>query len=367
MSLQPYLKRIIEHHETLSRADAAELLRTILRDEASDLELAALLGALATRGPAPTEIAGFVDTMRAAATPIPLTDAERTLLIDTCGTGADASGTFNISTAAALVAAAAGATASAKIMVAKHGNRAVTSACGSADVLEALNIPVSLSPSEGAATLRSHRFAFFHAPALHPAMKAVMPVRRALGIRTIFHLVGPLSNPAGASAQVMGVYAPHLVPLAAEAMVLLNTRHAFVVHGETGTPKQNSNTIANVGDTIGLDEFSISGPSHFAEVRSGPGLSGTVTLGTITPEDVGLTRAPIETLQGGDAHANAQILTAIFSGEKSPRRDIVLLNAAAVLVTADLAPDLVTGIALAAKAIDSGAVTKLIATLRTEP
>ena len=358
MSLQPYLKRIIEHHETLSRADAAELLRTILRSEASELELAALLGALATRGPAPTEIAGFVDTMRAAATPIPLTDAERTLLIDTCGTGADASGTFNISTAAALVAAAAGATAGAKIMVAKHGNRAVTSACGSADVLEALNIPVSLSPTEGVTALRNHRFAFFHAPALHPAMKSVMPVRRALGIRTIFHLVGPLSNPAGASAQVMGVYAPHLVPLAAEAMVLLNTRHAFVVHGETGTQKQNSSTS---NDTIGLDEFSISGPSHFAEVHN-----GIVTLGTLTPEDVGLTRAPIETLQGGDAHANAQILTAIFSGEKGPRRDIVLLNAAAVLVTADLAPDLITGIALAAKAIDSGAVTKLIAALRTE-
>jgi anthranilate phosphoribosyltransferase len=358
MSLQPYLKRIIEHHETLSRADAAELLRTILRSEASDLELAALFGALAMRGPAPTEIAGFVDTMRAAATPIPLTNAERALLIDTCGTGADASGTFNISTAAALVAAAAGATAGAKIMVAKHGNRAVTSACGSADVLEALNIPVSLSPTEGVAALRNHHFAFFHAPALHPAMKTVMPVRRALGIRTIFHLVGPLSNPAGASAQVMGVYAPRLVPLVAEAMVLLNARHAFVVHGETGTPKQNSSISS---DTIGLDEFSISGPSHFAEVHN-----GIVTLGTITPEDVGLTRAPIETLQGGDAHANAQILTAIFSGEKGPRRDIVLLNAAAVLVTADLAPDLITGIALAAKAIDSGAVTKLITALRTE-
>src|SRR5271170_7133610 len=243
MPLQLYLKRIIEGHETLSRADAAELLHTILRGEATELEIAALLSSLATRGEAPGEIAGFVDTMRAAATPIPLSDAERSTLTDTCGTGADSSGTFNISTAAALVAAAAGAT------VAKHGNRAVTSQCGSADVLEALGIPVALSPAEGAASLRKHRFAFFHAPSLHPAMKTVMPVRRALGIRTIFHLVGPLSNPAGASAQVMGVYAPHLVPLAAEAMVLLNTRHAFVVHGETGT------------DTgpAGLDEFSISG------------------------------------------------------------------------------------------------------------
>jgi anthranilate phosphoribosyltransferase len=352
MPLQPYLKRIIEDRETLSRADAAELLQTILRGEATDLEIAALLGSLATRGPAPAEIAGFVDTMRAAATPIPLTDTERTLLIDTCGTGADASGTFNISTAAALVAAAAGASAEAKLMVAKHGNRAVTSSCGSADVLEALGIPVGLTPADGAASLRKHRFAFFHAPSLHPAMKTVMPVRRALGIRTIFHLVGPLSNPAGASAQVMGVYAAHLVPLAAEAMVLLNTRHAFVVHGETGT--QTSTGPA------GMDEFSISGPSHFAEVHN-----GVITLGTITPEDVGLTRAPIDTLQGGDACTNAHILTAIFSGERSPRRDIVLFNAAAVLVTADLAPDLPTGVALAAKAIDTGAVTKLVSLLST--
>ena len=349
MSLQPYLKRIIEGHETLSRADAAELLKTILRGESSDLEIAALLGSIATRGPVPNEIAGFVDTMRAAATPIPLTPAERTLLIDTCGTGADSSGTFNISTAAALVAAAAGASAAgAKIMVAKHGNRRVTSECGSADVLEALGIPVALSPAEGAAALRKHRFAFFHAPTLHPAMKKVMPVRRALGIRTIFHLVGPLSNPAGASAQVMGVYARDFVGLAAEAMVILNTRHAFVVHGETGDR--------------GMDEFSISGPSHFAEVHN-----GIVTLGTITPEDVGLTRAPIENLQGGDAGTNAQILRAIFSGERGPRRDIVLLNAAAVLVTAELAPDLPTGIALAAKAIDTGAVTALVSALRMEP
>jgi anthranilate phosphoribosyltransferase len=342
MPLQPYLRRIIEDRETLSRADAAALLQTILRGESTDLELAALLGSLATRGPAPTEIAGFVDTMRSAATPIPLTDAERTLLIDTCGTGADSSGTFNISTAAALVAAAAGAS------VAKHGNRRVTSQCGSADVLEAHGIPVDLSPTDGAASLRKHRFAFFHAPSLHPAMKTVMPVRRALGIRTIFHLVGPLSNPAGASAQVMGVYAPHLVPLAAEAMVLLNTRHAFVVHGETGHP-------TNPDCTSGMDEFSISGPSHFAEVHN-----GIITLGTLTPEDVGLNRAPIETLQGGDARTNSQILAAIFSGERTPRRDIVLLNAAAVLVTAELAPDLTTGIALAAKTIDSGAVTELI-------
>ena len=345
MPLQPYLKRIIEGHETLSREDSAELLQTILRGEASELEIAALLGAFATRGPTPAEIAGFVDTMRVAATPIPLTSTEQAELVDTCGTGADSSGTFNISTAAALVAAAAGAS------VAKHGNRAVTSTCGSADVLEALGIPVSLSPHEGAAALREHRFAFLHAPSLHPAMKTVMPVRRALGIRTIFHLVGPLSNPAGASAQVMGVYAPHLVPLVAESMALLGTRHAFVVHGDTG----NSTDARHA---TGLDELSISGPSHIAEVRN-----GTVTLSTITPEQFGLTRAPISALTGGDAATNAAILRDIFSGQSGPRRDVVLLNAAAVLITAGLAPDLAAGIQLAAQTIDRGHVTDLIAKL----
>jgi anthranilate phosphoribosyltransferase len=340
MSLESHLKKIIEGRATLTREDARSLMQQILARDLTDLHLAALLGALATRGETPAEIAGFVDVMRAAATPIPLTDAERATLVDTCGTGADLSGTFNISTAAALVAAAAGAT------LAKHGNRAVTSQCGSADVLEALGIPVSLSPAEGAASLRRHRFAFFHAPALHPAMKVVMPVRRALGIRTIFHLVGPLSNPAGARAQVMGVYAPHLVPLAAQAMALLGTRHSFVVHGDTGNPNG------------GLDELSISGPSQLAEV-----CGETISLSTILPEDLGLHRAPIDSLQGGDAATNALILRSIFSGEPGPRRDVVLLNAAAVLVTADLAPDLRSGLQLAAKTIDSGAVTALLANL----
>jgi anthranilate phosphoribosyltransferase len=243
------------------------------------------------------------------------------------------------------------------MMVAKHGNRAVTSQSGSADVLEALGIPVSLSPAAAAAALRTHRFAFLHAPSLHPAMKTVMPVRRALGIRTIFHLVGPLSNPAGARAQIMGVYAPHLVPIAAEAMRLLDTRHAFVVHGDIGP-----------GHSGGLDELSISGTSQIAEVRG-----NTITFLEITPEQVGLTFAPIETLRGGDAAANAQILRSIFSGEPGPRRDIVLLNSAAVLITAGLVPTetdpyaaLRAGIALAAAAIDNGAVTRLVANLATD-
>ena len=341
MPPQPHLKQITEGRATLVRADASALMQQILTGQLTDIEIAALLGALAARGETAAEIAGFVDAMRTAATTLPLSDAERTCLTDTCGTGGDASGTFNISTAAALVAAATGAT------VAKHGNRAVTSQCGSADVLEALGIPVALNPAEAAAALRQHRFAFLHAPALHPAMKAVMPVRRTLGIRTVFNVLGPLTNPAGASAQVMGVYAPHLVPLVAEAMAMLGTRHAFVVHGNNGT-----------ADGKGLDELSISGPSQLAEVHN-----GIITLSTITPEDVGLTRASTEALRGGDAHTNAAILTAIFSGERSPRRDIVLLNAAAVLVTADLTPDLPTGVALAARTIDTGAVTELLAAL----
>jgi anthranilate phosphoribosyltransferase len=341
MAPQPHLKQIIEARATLTREDARALMQQILSGQLTDHEIAALLGALAARGETAAEIAGFVETMRAAATAFPLEPAERSLLVDTCGTGGDASRTFNISTAAALVAAAAGAT------VAKHGNRAITSQTGSADVLEALGIPVGLTPTEATESLRRHRFAFLHAPSLHPAMKAVMPVRRAIGVRTIFNVLGPLTNPAGASAQVMGVYAPHLVPLIAEAMAMLGTRHAFVVHGDNG-----------LGG--GLDEISISGPSQIAEVHN-----GIITLSTITPEAAGFTRAPMSTLIGGDAHTNAAILESIFSGEQSPRRDIVLLNAAAVLVAADLAPDLLNGVALAARTLDTGAVTSLLTSLRT--
>jgi anthranilate phosphoribosyltransferase len=355
MALNIYLKRIAEQRETLSRNDARTLLEEILDGDAVDhsLQLAALLGAISARGETSDELAGFVDAMRAAATPVPLDEAERSLLIDTCGTGGDASGTFNISTAAALVAAAAAATTGA--MVAKHGNRAVTSQCGSGDVLEALGIPVTLSPAAAAAALRTHRFAFLHAPSLHPAMKAVMPVRRALGVRTVFNVLGPLTNPAGARAQVMGVYSAHLVPIVAEAMRLLGVRHAFVVHG-----------AAAAGGHAGMDELSISGPTQLAEVYG-----DAVTFDLMTPEQVGIHSAPIESLRGGDAATNAAILRAIFAGERGPHRDVVLLNAAAVLITAGTIPAsppfrheaFRAGIDLAAKTIDSGAVAALVADL----
>ena len=355
MPAQPYLKRIIENRAALTREEARELMQMVLAGRFADVELAALLGAITARGEDAAELAGFVDAMRAAATPMPLDEAERAALIDTCGTGGDASGTFNISTAAALLAAAAESQSTPKTMVAKHGNRAVTSACGSADVLEALGVPVALPPDEAAQALREHRFAFLHAPAMHPAMKAVMPVRRALGVRTVFNILGPLTNPAGAQAQVMGVYSAHLVPIVAEAMRLLGTRHAFVVHGYVDQTR-----------TKGMDEISISGPSQVAEVRG-----EAVTLAEITPEAVGLKTAPISTLRGGDAQANATILRAIFAGEKGPRRDVVLLNAAAVLVTAGAVPSepgklpeaLRAGIALAAQAVDTGAISALLADL----
>jgi anthranilate phosphoribosyltransferase len=333
MPIQNELRHILEQHETLSFEDAAALMQTILAGNAQDVEIAALIAALAARGETAPEIAGFAHTLRAAANPFPTSDLDP---VDTCGTGGDSSGTFNISTAAALVAAAGGA------KVAKHGNRAVTSTCGSADVLEALRIPIHLSPAAAAQSLRDHNFCFLLAPSHHPQMKALMPVRKALGVRTVLHILGPLLNPAGARRQVMGVYHPRLVPLVANAMILLGIDHAMVVHGDGN-----------------LDEIALSGPSQIAEVRN-----GTVTTYTIDPKALGLTPAPLSTLAGGDAQTNASILTSIFAGELSPRRDIVLLNAAAVLVTSGLASDLPGGIALAAQTIDSGTVTALVSKLR---
>jgi anthranilate phosphoribosyltransferase len=347
-----HLRAVLEDQQTLDRPQARDLLESILQGEANEFQIAALLGALAARGETPAELAGFVDTMRSVATPYPdLTDAERSQLVDTCGTGGDASNTFNISTAAALVAAAAGA------KVAKHGNRAVTSKCGSADVLEALGIPIHLTPEAATAALRRHNFCFLLAPAHHPQMKALMPVRKALGVRSVLHILGPLLNPAGARRQVMGVYHPRLVPLVAEAMLLLGTHHAMVVHGDSGAVHAIDGSRSS-----GMDEISLNGPTQIAEVRD-----GLIHKYTVEPESLGLTRAPLESLTGGDATLNAEILTALFAGEPGPRRDIVLLNAAAVLLTSGIAADLTEGITLSAQAIDTGATTTLIQSLTTTP
>ena len=338
------LRRVLEVRQTLSREESRKLLDGILDrmqrqpEQTEDhLRIAALLGALAARGETTDELAGFVDALRGRVTRLPLTEAERAELVDTCGTGGDLSGTFNISTAAALVAAAAGA------HVAKHGNRAVTSKCGSADVLEALGIPVDLEPEAAAMALRTHGFAFLAAPNHQPAMRALMPIRRAIGVRTAFNILGPMTNPAGAAAQVMGVYSAHLVPVVAETLARLGTRHAFVVHG------------SDAASGSGMDEFSISGPTEVAEVRG-----TSVSLSTVTPADFGLPLAPIETLAGGSAAENAGILRAIFAGEPGPRRNVVIINAAAVLITANLAKKFMEAAALAQDTIDCGGVTRLL-------
>ena len=329
-ALHAALKQAMEARLPLGRAEAAAALAAML-DRPDELRVAALLGGLAARGETEEELAGFVDALRERCLRVPLTDAERERVVDTCGTGGDLSGTFNISTAAALVAAAAGAT------VAKHGNRAVTSKCGSADVLEALGICVEHTPESAAAALRAHRFAFLAAPAFQPAMKALMPMRRALGVRTVFNLVGPMTNPAGARAQVMGVYAARLVPVVAATLAKLGTRHAYVVHGG------------------GMDEFTLAGPTLVGEV-----LGDEFQVGSVEPAAFGLQAAGLETLAGGDAAANAAILRAVFAGERGPRRDVVVMNAAAVLVTAELAEDFLDGARVAADAIDTGKVTKLV-------
>lgn len=340
------LKEISEEQRSLTRKEARTALREILTGASTDAEIAALLTAMASRGETVDELTGFAETMRELAIPVPLTEEERSLLIDTCGTGGDDRGTFNISTGAALVAAAAGA------KVAKHGNRAVTSKCGSADVLEALGVAVALPPELAVESLRATGFMFLYAPALHPAMKRVQPVRRALGFRTIFNLAGPLTNPACAPAQVMGVFAANRVPIVAETMTHLGIRHAFVVHGSDG-----------------LDELTITGPSHVAEVRNAghraQGADSVVRLLKLAPEDAGLAPAPHSALAAGDsALENAAILERIFSGERGPKRDIVLLNAAAALVAGGIAADIREGVARGAEAIDSGAVTETLKKLR---
>jgi anthranilate phosphoribosyltransferase len=334
--LAPLLHQVKDTHATLTQQQARAALHEILQGDATDEEIASLLTAIAARGPSVAELSGFVEGMRSMSVPIPLTDAERHELVDTCGTGGDNRGTFNISTAAALVIAAAG------VKVAKHGNRGLTSKCGSADVLEALGIPVDLTPDRAVDCLRQTGFLFLYAPAMHPAMKRVQPIRRALGFRTIFNLAGPLTNPAGARAQLVGVFAPTAVSLVAEALSRLGVRHAYVVHGQDG-----------------LDELTLSGKTDVAEVRG-----QTVRNFTVEPGDAGLAEASLQMLAGGDARENARLIELILQGEPGPRRDVVLLNAAAALVIAGRATDLASAVRLAADAIDSGAGVRLLASLR---
>jgi len=317
----------------------------VLAGRCTDAQIAALLVALHMKGETVEEIVGFAEAIRAAATPLGLhpdhavdvSGTERDALVDTCGTGGDASGTFNISTATALVVAGAG------VRVAKHGNRSVTSNCGSADVMETLGVNINLPPARIAACLEEVGIAFLFAPAMHSAMQHVQSARRQLRLRTVFNLLGPLTNPAHASAQVVGVYSAALVEKLAEALSMLGLHRALVVHGLDG-----------------LDEITITGPTRIAEVRD-----GTVRTYEVTPEEFGMNRGTLEDISGGDAAVNADIIRDLLAGKKSPRRDVVLLNAAAALVAAGRANHLADALPLASKSIDSGAAAgKLEAMVR---
>ncbi len=331
------LHRIANHHQSLSREEARDTMREVLTGKCTDAQIAALLVALHMKGETVEEIVGFAEAIRAAATPLNIHDSALDVsdtgcdaLVDTCGTGGDTSGTFNISTATALVVAGAG------VRVAKHGNRSVTSKCGSADVMEALGVKIDLPPAGIAACLETVGIAFLFAPAMHSAMKYVQAARRELRLRTVFNLLGPLTNPAHASAQVVGVYSLDLVETLAEALSVLGLHRALVVHGLDG-----------------LDEITISGPTRIAEVRE-----GAVRTYEITPEEFGLRRGTLEEIAGGDATANAAIIREIFRGKQSPRRDVVLLNSAAALVAAGKTDHLRDALPLAEQSIDSGAASR---------
>ena len=336
------LRPLAEDGSALTREQAANILEEILAGGVPEVETASLLAVLATRGEQAPELAGFVDVMRKHSVPLPFGPDERDTLVDCVGTGGGGPQTFNISCGAALVAAAAGA------RVAKHGNRAVTSRCGAADVLEALGVPIELAPDLAVECLRQTGFVFLLAPLYHPAMKTLGPLRRALGFRTIFNLVGPLTNPAHARTQVIGVLAPSRVLLVGRTLAMLGAKRAFVVHG-----------------TDGIDELTTTGESVVARVeeaksRQQPELKAA----RITPEMAGLPRTTIDNFIGGDIATNKELLYDVLTGVPGARRDIVLLNAAAVLVAADLAGDLKEGVAKGAEAIDSGQAAATLVKLR---
>jgi len=311
----------------LSRAQAAAAVDAMLDGSAPAVLIAALLVALRVKGETPDEIAGAAQALRARAARV---EVPLDRLVDTCGTGGDGAHTFNISTAAAFVAAAAGA------RVAKHGNRAASSKCGSADVLAALGAEVELPPEGVAGCIQECGIGFLFAPRHHAAMRHVAPVRKELGIRTLFNLLGPLANPAGARRQLVGVPAPHLVPILARTLVELGAERAFVVHGHGG-----------------LDEISPAGPTLVAEVRA-----GRVREYEVTPDELGVARGALEDLRGGDADRNAVLLRAVLRGEKGARRSAVLLNAAAAIAAAEVCESVREGVRLAEQAIDSGAAAE---------
>jgi anthranilate phosphoribosyltransferase len=321
--IQATITQLLDGHD-LSRTDARETMDEIMSGDATQAQIAGFLVALRAKGETADEIAGCAEAMRAHVLAV---RPQRDDLVDTAGTGGDGARTINISTAAALVAAAAGAA------VAKHGNRAVSSASGSADVLEALGFNLELDHDRIARSIDELGFGFLFAPTHHPAMRHAAPVRRELAARTVFNVLGPLTNPAGARAQVVGVYSPELVRTIAEVLVQLGARRAFVVHGAGG-----------------IDELSPVGPNRVCEV-----VGGTVHERTIDPQELGIDACTVEELVGGAPAANAEAIREVFAGARGGRRDAILLNAAGAIAAGGHADDLREGLELAREAVDSGA------------
>jgi anthranilate phosphoribosyltransferase len=324
--------------QDLTRAEVVEVMGEIADGGATPAQVGAFLAALRLKGETVDEIAGAAQVMRDRADRV---HVGKDVFVDTCGTGGDGRHTFNISTAAAFAVAGAG------VCVAKHGNRAVSSKSGSADVLAALGVNVDAPKEVVERAIAEVGIGFLFAPRLHPAFKAVAGIRRELGVRTIFNVLGPLANPAGARYQVMGVYEARWVPIIGGVLAALGARHAFVVHGE------------------GLDEITVTGMTHVCEVKEG----GTERY-SMLPEDMGLARHPIEELVGGEAADNARILRDVLDGQKGAPRDAVLANAAAALVATGAAKDLRGGVRLAAESIDKGAAReklKQLAAVTTAP
>lgn len=326
-SLKPHIARLADRCD-LTRENSRDAFRLLMTGNAGEAEMAAFLMGLRVKGETVDEITGGAEVLREKAARLVAPAGA----VDTCGTGGDGAATINVSTAAAIVTAAAG------VPVAKHGNKAVSSRSGSADVLVALGVEIDLPEARVQACLDSLGIGFLHAPKHHGAMRHVAPVRRALGIRSIFNLLGPLANPAGTTRQVIGVFAEIWLEPLARTLAALGSEHVWIVHGSDG-----------------LDEISISAGTHVAEMRG-----GTVRRFVVTPEDAGLARHPIEAIRGGSAGENAAGIRAILAGEPGAGRDIVLLNAAAALIVGGRAADLREGVALAARAVDSGAAADLL-------
>ena len=319
----------LQRHQDLSQEEAAKAMEAIMEGRAQPAQIAGLLIGLSMKGERPAEIVGLAQTMRARATRLSRTHAP---VFDTCGTGGDRAHTFNVSTVAALVLAACG------VKVAKHGNRSVSSQCGSADLFEALGVRVNAAPAIVERCLDETGIAFFFAPTFHPSMRHAGPTRKELGVRTAFNLLGPLTNPAGASRQLVGVPRPELTELVARSLSLLGSERAWVVHGADG-----------------LDEISTTGYTKVSECRH-----GKVNTFYVHPADFGLTKSAPAQLRGGDAAANAEIARRVLAGEQGPARDIVLLNAAASLLIAERAGTIADGIGEAGAALDSGKAARVL-------